>query len=90
MAIFDRVPAALAPRRPEPLPDRVPDVFASGADSRLRSDLGRLVGEHNVFGKASDLVRYATDASPYRLIPQVVVSPENAADVASVLSYAKR
>jgi len=90
MAMFDRVPAALAPRRPEPLPDRVPEVLASGADSRLRSDLGRLVGEHNVFGKASDLVRYATDASPYRLIPQVVVSPENAADVASVLSYAKR
>ena len=50
----------------------------------------RQIGKRRYFGKASDLVRYATDASPYRLIPQVVVSPENAADVASVLSYAKR
>jgi D-lactate dehydrogenase len=90
MALFDRDPAALAPRRPEPLPDRVPEALATGADRGLRSDLGRLVGDDNVFGKVSDLVRYATDASPYRLIPRIVASPENAAQVASVLFYAKR
>lgn len=90
MALFDRDPAVLTPRRAEPQPDRVPDERSSGAERGLCSDLEQLVGEHNVFGKVSDLVRYATDASPYRLIPQVVVSPESAAHVALLFTYAKR
>ena len=39
--------------------------------------------------RASDLVRYASDASPYRLIPRVVVMARDAADVAKTLAYAR-
>src|SRR5581483_7281259 len=37
-----------------------------------------------------DLVRYASDASPYRLIPKVVVTPHDLADVSELFSYARR
>jgi len=90
MALFDPNPAVLAPRHAEPAIDRVPEAFASGAERALTRELEQLVGKQNVFATASDLVRYATDASPYRLIPEVVVAPESAAHVASILSYAKR
>ncbi|WP_211257911.1 FAD-binding and (Fe-S)-binding domain-containing protein [Lentzea albidocapillata] len=36
-----------------------------------------------------DLVRYASDASPYRFIPQVVVLAEDIDDVAAVLRFAR-
>ena len=41
-----------------------------------------------MLGRATDLVRYASDASPYRLIPQAVVRPRDAADVAALLRAA--
>lgn len=37
----------------------------------------------------SDLIRYASDASPYRFVPQVVVVPEDIDDVSAILSYAR-
>ena len=37
-----------------------------------------------------DLVRYASDASPYRLTPQVVVLPRNVEDIAKVLAYCRQ
>ena len=40
--------------------------------------------------RALDLVRYASDASPYRLIPQVVVMAHDAVDVAKVFGFARR
>jgi D-lactate dehydrogenase len=43
-----------------------------------------------VLGRASDIVRYASDASPYRLLPQAVVMAHDAADVAKVLDYGRR
>src|SRR4029453_2891801 len=36
-----------------------------------------------------DLVRYASDASPYRLIPKVVVMAHGPADVAKTLAYGR-
>jgi D-lactate dehydrogenase len=35
------------------------------------------------------LVRYATDASPYRLFPKVVVSPRTVEEVAKIFAYAQ-
>ena len=69
--------------------DRAPDWVASGTPEPLRSDLGRLVGEECVLGRATDLIRYASDASPYRLIPQVVVQPRDAQAVARVIAYGR-
>jgi D-lactate dehydrogenase len=70
-------------------PDRAPDWVAQGTPEPLRTDLARLVGESSVLGRATDLVRYASDASPYRLIPQVVVQPRDAAGVARVIAYGR-
>ena len=70
-------------------PDRAPDWVAQGTPEPLRTDLARLVGESAVLARATDLVRYASDASPYRLIPQVVVQPRDPAGVARVIAYGR-
>ena len=70
-------------------PDRAPDWVAQGTPEPLRSDLARLVGASAVLGRATDLVRYASDASPYRLIPQAVVQPRDPAGVARVIAYGR-
>jgi D-lactate dehydrogenase len=69
--------------------DRAPDWVADGTPEPLRTDLARLLGESAVLGRATDLIRYASDASPYRLIPKVVVQPRDPAGVARVVDYAK-
>ena len=69
--------------------DRAPDWVANGPPEPLRSDLVRLLGEDVVLARATDLVRYASDASPYRLIPRVVVQPRDAQSVATVITYAR-
>lgn len=65
----------------------VPLRLAGGAPEPLRSDMVGLLGEQQVHARVSDLVRYASDASPYRLIPQVVVSPRTPEQLADVLRY---
>lgn len=72
-----------------PAPDRVPDALAGGTPEPLRGELTRLLGPRKVLWKVSDLVRYASDASPYRFVPQVVVMAEDVADVSAVLAYAR-
>ncbi|MGA4957800.1 FAD-binding and (Fe-S)-binding domain-containing protein [Streptomyces lavendulocolor] len=71
-----------------PSPDRVPDLLAHGSPGRLREELSALVGAEKVLWQVSDLVRYASDASPYRFVPQVVVVAEDVDDISAVLSYA--
>src|SRR6478672_5514350 len=70
--------------------DRAPESLANGAAQPLRRDLEELLGADRVLGRASDIVRYASDASPYRLLPQAVVMAHDAADVAKVLDYGSR
>src|SRR5207247_4578245 len=64
---------AIAPPAPEPAADRAPDRLAAGTPEPLRGDLVALVGAEQVLTRASDLIRYASDASPYRRFPQAVV-----------------
>jgi D-lactate dehydrogenase len=61
----------------------------NGTPTKLRDDLVQILGAKQVLHRVIDLVRYAADASPYRLVPQVVVLPRSAADVANVLSYCR-
>ncbi|WP_418955753.1 FAD-binding and (Fe-S)-binding domain-containing protein [Streptomyces tritici] len=77
-------------RRGRPAPDRLPDLQSRGTHGPLRDELTALLGgdPRKVLGSVSDLVRYASDASPYRFVPQVVVVPEDVDDVSAVLSYA--
>jgi D-lactate dehydrogenase len=70
-------------------PDRAPDSLAGGAAQPLRGELEALLGADRVLGRASDLVRYASDASPYRLLPRAVVMARDAGDVAKTLAYGR-
>src|SRR6476660_10178875 len=74
----------------EPSEDRVPDELASGTPESLRGDLTRLLGSDRVLTRVIDLVRYASDASPYRLLPKAVVMARDAQDVSKVLSFGRR
>lgn len=67
--------------------DRFPDDMATGTPAALRADMVELLGADQVLTRVSDLVRYASDGSPYRLLPQVVLVPRTVADVAKVLKY---
>jgi D-lactate dehydrogenase len=69
--------------------DAVPATMIDGTPTKLRDDLVRILGDKQVLHRLIDLVRYAADASPYRLVPQVVVLPRNVADVANVLAYCR-
>jgi D-lactate dehydrogenase len=89
MALLERSPQSLAPEASEPAPDRAPDEIAAGAAQPLRGELEQLLGAERVLASASDIVKYASDASPYRLFPQVVVMARGAADVAKVLAYGR-
>ncbi|MEV6205431.1 FAD-binding and (Fe-S)-binding domain-containing protein [Streptomyces sp. NPDC051771] len=89
MPLLEPNPQALRPgRKRTPAPDRVPDLQARGTPRRLREELAALLGPEKVLSGVSDLVRYASDASPYRFLPQVVVVAEDVDDVSAVLSYA--
>ncbi|MET7515373.1 FAD-binding and (Fe-S)-binding domain-containing protein [Streptomyces sp. NPDC005480] len=90
MPLLEPKPEALrpGPHAKGPAPDRVPDAQAGGTPEPLRSELTGLLGADKVLTHISDLVRYASDASPYRFVPQVVVVAEDIDDVSAVLSYA--
>ena len=71
MALLEPDVTRIAPEAAAPAADRVPDSLAGGTPEPLRSDLVALLGADRVLARVSDLVRYASDASPYRMIPQV-------------------
>src|ERR1700677_2071211 len=73
----------------QPAEDRFPDELVSGTPREVREALSKLVGTNQVLYRAIDLVRYASDASPYRLIPQVVVAPRTVDDVVALLKYCR-
>ena len=90
MVLLDPNPGALRPAATDgPAIDSVAEDRAAGTPENLREDLIHLLGDSKVLHKLSDLVRYASDASPYRFVPQVVVIAETADDVAAVLRYAR-
>ena len=81
----------IAPLPPaQPTEDRVPEALAGGTPEPLRSKLIELLGAERVLHRVLDLVRYASDASPYRLVPQAVVMAHDAVDVAKVFAFGRR
>ena len=61
---------------------------ASGA--RVAADLRALLGDDRaVLDSPLDLVRYASDASPYRLVPRVVVVARDTDDVVRLVRWAR-
>ena len=79
----------IAPPDPAPTPDRIADEWADGTPEPLRSELTALLGANRVLTRVLDLVRYASDASPYRLLPRAVVMARDTGDVAKTLAYAR-
>ncbi|WP_434587771.1 FAD-binding and (Fe-S)-binding domain-containing protein [Streptomyces sp. A5-4] len=89
MPLLEPKSGALRPTGPRAsAPDRVPDAQAGGTPEPLRGELIALLGADKVLWKVSDLVRYASDASPYRFVPRAVVVAEDIDDISAVLSYA--
>ena len=80
--------ATLAPANPQPADDRAPDWIADGTPEPLRGRLTGALGEDQVLCRATDLVRYASDASPYRLIPKAVARPRDVNDISVLLKTA--
>ena len=74
----------------DPAPDRAPDALAAGTPQTLRSELEALLGPDRVLARPLDIIRYASDASPYRRLPQVVVMAHDTEDVVKVLGHARR
>src|ERR1700723_3908348 len=70
-----------------PKSDAVPTSLVDGTPADLKADLIALLGKEKVLHRAIDLVRYASDASPYRLVPQVVVLPRTTDDIVSLFRY---
>jgi D-lactate dehydrogenase len=70
--------------------DRAPEWVAAGTPQPLRGELESLLGADRVLARAIDLVRYASDASPYRRFPRAVVMAKDADDVAKALALARR
>src|SRR5436190_2097160 len=80
----------IAPEGNEPAKDRAPDELASGTPEPLRRELTGLLGADRVLTRVIDLVRYASDASPYRLLPKAVVMARDAEDIGKILDYGRR
>ena len=80
----------LAPPPSEPAPDRAPDGIAGGVAQPLRGELEELLGPDRVLARAGDIVRYASDASPYRLLLKAIVMARDTGDIAKVFGYARR
>jgi D-lactate dehydrogenase len=70
--------------------DAVDPARVEGTPPALTNDLIQLIGPGQVLHRISDLVRYASDASPYRYLPQVVVLPRTVDDVRAILDYCAR
>jgi D-lactate dehydrogenase len=90
MCLFSPNTDALTPLFSHPTPDRAPEHLAGGTPLPLRNDLIALLGRTAVRSRVSDLIKYATDASPYRLFPQVVIVAESVEQIAKTLAYAKQ
>src|SRR5262245_10616432 len=90
MALLEPQVKRIAPTVTEPAADRAPEWVATGSPQPLRGELESLLGPDRVLARPTDLVRYASDASPYRLFPRAVVMARDAEDVSKLLGYARR
>src|SRR5580698_2542091 len=73
-----------------PSSDAVDEERVEGTSDELKNDLTGILGEDLVRHRISDLVRYASDASPYRYIPKAVVQPKVIDHVAAIFQYCIR
>ena len=89
MALLRQSLTSLAPPESEPAPDRAPEEIAAGVAQPLRGELEALLGSGRLLASASDIIRYASDASPYRLLPRAVVMARCADDIVKLLAFGR-
>jgi D-lactate dehydrogenase len=87
--LFSANPSHIGRFNGPPTSDAVPASLVDGTPGDLKADLVALLGKENVLHRAIDLVRYASDASPYRLVPQVVVLPRTTDDIVKLFRYCR-
>ena len=87
--LFSATPSRIGRGDGSPKSDAVPASLVDGTPADLKADLIALLGKQNVLHRAIDLVRFASDASPYRLVPQVVVQPRTTDDIAKLFRYCR-
>jgi D-lactate dehydrogenase len=80
--------AAPAPAEADGALDRAPDWVAGGTPEPLRSRLVAALGSEQVLTRAIELVKYASDASAYRMIPKAVVTPRTVEDIVALMALA--
>ncbi len=73
MALLRQSLTSLAPPESSRLPIAPPTRSPPGSAQPLRGELEALLGADRVLASAGDIIRYASDASPYRLLPRAVV-----------------
>lgn len=69
--------------------DAAPQELAAGTPTALADDLRGMIAGDRVLTRPIDLIRYARDASLYRLIPKVVVLAADATEVAALFAYSR-
>ena len=79
----------IAPGAADPGTGPAPEWIAEGTPEPLRAALESLLGPRRVQARALDLIKYASDASPYRMVPRAVVQAHDAVDVAKVLRFGR-
>lgn len=87
--LFSANPARIGRFDGPPKDDAVPASLVDGTPADLKADLIGLLGRESVLHRAIDLVRYASDASPYRLVPEVVVLPCSTDDIVKLFRYCR-
>ena len=88
-AIASANPARIGRFAGPSMPDAVPASLVGGTPGALKADLVSLLGKERVLHRAIDLVRYASDASPYRLVPRVVLLPRTTDDIVKIFRYCR-
>lgn len=69
--------------------DAVPESLVDGTPREIREALCKILDKESVLHRVTDLVKFASDASPYRYIPQVVVMPRTTTEIAEILAYCR-
>ena len=89
MALLERNVSSLAPSRRSRRPTAPRTRSPPESPSRCAASWRRCSAPTACSAGAGDIVRYASDASPYRLFPRAVVMARDAGDVAKVLAYGR-
>jgi D-lactate dehydrogenase len=73
-----------------PAPDAAPQELAGGTPNNVARDLAEIVHPNRVLTRATDLVRFASDGSFYRLLPKAVVVANGVEEIRQLFAYSRR